>query len=539
MTRFFISVGSNTEAKDSNVDAAISRLKSSYPEGFIASPLYHTPSASGIGDDYANAVVIIQTNLSSEELNSALKIMEMEFGRKKNNKAEVALDLDIVIQDEKILRSKDFERNHFKIGYDTVISYLNDPRTISIKDFTYNLPESKIALHPLIERDKCKLLIGDAKGTLIEDRFYNLYKYIKPDSLLIYNNTRVINARLRFAKPSGAIIEIFCLEPETPKDYQVNFATTGTVRWKCFVGNSKRWKDGLLVLPITIGNRIVNLTAERIERLDKDSIIEFSWDDNNLSFAEIIEKAGEIPIPPYLNRSTEDSDQTDYQTVYSRIKGSVAAPTAGLHFTNDLLKELENSGIERREVTLHVGAGTFQPVQSETIGEHPMHSEFIVVDRALISELARTNSEVVAVGTTSVRTLESLYHIGCKVKSGVWTGVLEQWYPYEPNHPNYEVKEALSALAELLEKNGEDKLIASTKIIIAPGYNYKIVKRMITNFHQPSSTLLLLVSAMIGDKWREYYDYALSHDFRFLSYGDACLFSKDVISSRKLGRKES
>ncbi|MDE6396454.1 MAG: S-adenosylmethionine:tRNA ribosyltransferase-isomerase, partial [Muribaculaceae bacterium] len=342
--------------------------------------------------------------------------------------------------------------------------------------------------------------------------------------------TRVINARLRFRKESGAVIEIFCLEPVSPADYQMNFASTSPVRWKCFVGNSKRWKDGKLSMEVDLGDETVCFCAERISKNDGDSEIEFSWDNKTCSFASIIEKAGEIPIPPYLNRSTEESDLTDYQTIFSRIEGSVAAPTAGLHFTPEVLTRIDEKGITRREVTLHVGAGTFQPVKAPTIGDHAMHSEFIVVERTLIDELAENLRTVVAVGTTSVRTLESLYHIGCKIKTGTWTGVLDQWYPYSEDHPRISVRESLTALSHWLKERGETRLVASTMIIIAPGYEYQIVKRMVTNFHQPGSTLLLLVSAMIGDKWKEIYEHALSENYRFLSYGDACLFS--VTSSK-------
>ena len=353
-----------------------------------------------------------------------------------------------------------------------------------------------------------------------------------PDNaLLIYNNTRVINARLRFRKPTGGLIEIFCLEPASPSDYALNFASTGGCSWNCLVGNSKKWKDGALEGAVSLADgRTVCLTAKRTGRNDTESTIAFSWDDQGVSFSEIISAAGEIPIPPYLNRDTEASDSDDYQTVYSRVEGSVAAPTAGLHFTDKVLTEIDRRGIGRREVTLHVGAGTFRPVKAEHIGNHDMHSEFIVVGLGLIEELAAIaagrSKKIIAVGTTSVRTLESLYHIGCLIAEGTWQGELPQWYPYDDRHPRLSTAKALETLAEHLRDRGLTSLVASTRIIIAPGYDYRIVSGMITNFHQPQSTLLLLVSAFIGPEWRQVYDHALASDYRFLSYGDACLFLK-------------
>lgn len=395
-----------------------------------------------------------------------------------------------------------------------------NPQNINIEEYNYPLPDNRIAKHPLAERDKCMLLVCDSKSAIGDHRFNELPGLLPEKSLLIYNNTRVINARLRFRKESGALIEIFCLEPVTPVDYAVNFASGGKegVKWQCFVGNSKRWKTG--TLKGQVGDAI--LTAERIEKSGNASIISFTWT-GSLNFAEIIEQAGELPIPPYLNRATEESDATDYQTVFSRIDGSVAAPTAGLHFTPELLKAIDDAGMERRELTLHVGAGTFQPVKSEYIGEHEMHSEFISVDRRLIEELAETERPIIAVGTTSVRTLESLYHLGCRAAVGESVAELPQWYPYSESHPCLTRREALTALAKVC---GE-RLVASTRVIIAPGYDYKVVTGIITNFHQPKSTLLLLVSAFVGEKWHEIYDHALADErYRFLSYGDACLFLK-------------
>lgn len=392
-----------------------------------------------------------------------------------------------------------------------------NPQEINIDEYNYTLPDERIAKHPLQERDRCKLLVHRRDGVLEDHIFNELPSLLPSGSLLIYNNTRVINARLRFRKESGALIEIFCLEPVTPADYAVNFARTGAegVEWQCFVGNSKRWKEGQLTG--MVDNDI--LTAERVEKVGNTSIIRFTWT-GTMTFAEIIAAAGELPIPPYLNRATEKSDADDYQTVFSRIDGSVAAPTAGLHFTPELLQAVDNAGMHRRELTLHVGAGTFQPVKCEQIGDHEMHSEFISVDRRIIEELAETDRQVIAVGTTSVRTLESLYHLGCLAAQGKSITELPQWYPYASEHPRLSRRDALKALAGVC---GE-RLVTSTRVIIAPGYDYKVVDGIITNFHQPKSTLLLLVSAFIGPDWRTLYNHALANsDYRFLSYGDACL----------------
>lgn len=384
---------------------------------------------------------------------------------------------------------------------------------LKIDEFDYPLPDERIAKHPLAQRDQCKLLVCDGDGRLSSRVFQELPLLLPSDSLLIYNNTRVINARLRFRKGAegeGATIEVFCLEPYLPEDYALNFASEQECQWTCMIGNSKRWKEGILK------GECHGLTAERVSRDGASSVVRFRWD-GQVPFSQVIADAGEIPIPPYLNRNTEASDNHDYQTVYSRIDGSVAAPTAGLHFTPRVLADIDNRGIPRRELTLHVGAGTFAPVKSDTIGGHPMHSEFIAVPRKLIEELRDTPRRVVAVGTTSVRTLESLYHLGCHGGEE-----LPQWYPYSPKHPNLTVPEAMQ---RLLDRMSGDTFIASTRLMIAPGYKYRIVKGMVTNFHQPRSTLLLLVSAFLGDRdWRRVYDYALAGDYRFLSYGDSCLF---------------
>lgn len=407
---------------------------------------------------------------------------------------------------------------------------MNNPAEINIADYDYPLPDERIAKHPLRQRDLCKLLVRHGDGTLEERVFKDLPSLLPKRSVMVCNNTKVINARLRFRKGEsgdGALIEVFCLEPSSPADFAQSFASMEKCVWKCFVGNSKRWKSGVLKQSIALADgTTVLLTAERVGRTDNVSEIEFSWMSEQrdmVAFSEVIEAAGEIPIPPYLDRATEATDSTDYQTVFSCIEGSVAAPTAGLHFTPGLLAEIDAAGVERRELTLHVGAGTFQPVKSDTIGEHEMHSEFIAVALDLIRELAASQRPIVAVGTTSVRTLESMYHLGCRAAQGLDILQLPQWYPYVPNHPRLSRGEALSALADAVEASGATSLIASTKLMIAPGYDYKVVDAIITNFHQPRSTLLLLVSAFTGGDWRRFYDFALARDFRFLSYGDACL----------------
>lgn len=412
------------------------------------------------------------------------------------------------------------------------------PADLRIEEFDYPLPDEMIARHPIEPRDSCKLLLRDHDGHLSEHVFTDLPALLPQGSILIYNNTRVINARLRFRKASltphqeGAVIEIFCLEPVTPADYAQSFAATADCSWTCFVGNSKRWKDGILSMEVNAGDQSLTLSAERLSKAGNASIIRFSWDNPSVTFSQIISAVGEIPIPPYLNRATETSDSQDYQTVYSRVEGSVAAPTAGLHFTDRVLEEISNRGIPRRELTLHVGAGTFQPVKSETIGEHPMHAEFIAVPLSLLKEIRASlddsASRIIAVGTTSVRTLESLYHTGRLILAGKWEGEVPQWIPYqlletESTDTIPTPAQAIDAIISHLEKHNQTTLIASTRIIIAPGYEYRLVKGIITNFHQPKSTLLLLVSAFTGQDWRPLYDYALTHSFRFLSYGDATL----------------
>ncbi len=399
-----------------------------------------------------------------------------------------------------------------------------NPDDIRISDYDYTLPEGRIAKYPLAERDGSKLLIYN-KGVVSEDRFFSLPRYLPQGALMVFNNTKVIQARLHFRKSTGAQIEVFCLEPYVPHDYVLTFQSAGHCEWLCMIGNLKRWKDGCLVREVEVKGTMVTLCARRLEPHGTSHVVRFEWD-GGYSWADILEAVGELPIPPYLNRPTEASDLRTYQTVYSKIKGSVAAPTAGLHFTPSVLAAIDAAGIERDEVTLHVGAGTFRPVKSDTIAGHDMHSEFIVVKRSTIEKLLRHDCRAIAVGTTSVRTLESLYYIGRKIlcnpainEDGLHVG---QWEPYSSDS-ECGVADCLRAIIGWMDANHAEAIHTSTQIIIVPGYTYRIVERIVTNFHQPQSTLLLLVSAFVGDDWRRVYDYALSHDFRFLSYGDSSL----------------
>ena len=402
-------------------------------------------------------------------------------------------------------------------------------RNIRISDYNYPLPDHRIAKHPLAAREQCKLLCYKVGGEISEGHFYDVPAVLPEKAMLVYNNTRVINARLRFRKSTGSTIEIFCLEPVAPCDYQLIFQTTQSCTWLCLVGNSKRWKQGPLTQEIEVDGKTVTLEANRGERRGNSFEIEFSWN-GGVTFASILEGIGEIPIPPYLNRGTESTDSADYQTVYSHIDGSVAAPTAGLHFTDEVLAECDKRGITRRELTLHVGAGTFQPVKSENIGEHEMHHEFISVQRSLLVDLINAEGPVVAVGTTSVRTLESLYYVGQVLETNPDADeemlTVKQWMPYS-TPCEISTKKALQNVVDYLDRHHAEAYMGSTQLMIAPGFQYRIISGMITNFHQPQSTLLLLVSAFVGaDHWRAIYDYALDHDFRFLSYGDACFFQK-------------
>lgn len=426
-----------------------------------------------------------------------------------------------------------------------------DTKHIQIRDYDYPLPDERIAKFPLAERDHSKLLVYD-KGRISETQFRSLPSLLPEGALMVFNNTRVIQARLHFRKGAaqdGALIEIFLLEPADPIEYQENFASRGRCSWYCLVGNLKKWKEGKLTREFRTPNSEFKITAERKGAHGTSQLIEFEWSEG-LSFAEVIDVVGELPIPPYLNRKTQESDKTTYQTVYSKIMGSVAAPTAGLHFTQRVLDDIDARGIEREEVTLHVGAGTFRPVKSENIGGHDMHTEHIAVHRRTIERLLAHGGKAIAVGTTSVRTLESLYYMGVLAKAlsnsplkGEDTSLgasplrrglegsegqgesslhVPQWMPYEYDN-TLSTTEALEALLRYMDRRGEDVLHSTTQIIIAPGYRYHIVRQMITNFHQPQSTLLLLVGAFIGQDWHKVYDYALAHDFRFLSYGDSSL----------------
>ena len=398
-------------------------------------------------------------------------------------------------------------------------------QNIRIEDFNYPLPDERIAKFPLSKRDDSKLLVY-RKGEIEEHRFHELPKVLPADSLLVFNNTRVIQARLHFRKETGALIEVFCLEPLEPHEYSLSFQSTGSCSWLCLVGNLKKWKNGVLTQSVNIDGKTVNFRAERGLPHGNAHEVHFSWDDSDVTFATLLDHAGELPIPPYLNRETEESDKTTYQTVYSKIEGSVAAPTAGLHFTPEVLNKLKEKNIPTLELTLHVGAGTFKPVKSEEIEGHEMHTEYISVNRATIKKLIDHDGCAVAVGTTSVRTLESLYHIGVTLAENPDATEEElhvrQWQPYE-KYDQIPPVVALQKILGYLDRNGLEALHSSTQIIIAPGYQYKIVKAMVTNFHQPQSTLLLLVSAFVKGNWRTIYDYALSHDFRFLSYGDSSL----------------
>ena len=406
---------------------------------------------------------------------------------------------------------------------------------ILIEEYNYPLPDERIAKYPLAQRDQSKLLIY-RNGQVSEDRFYRVGEYLPADSLLIYNNTRVIQARLEFHKQSedgtqGARVEIFCLEPLEPHDYQLSLGSTDGCTWKCMIGNAKKWKTGALALPVVLpSGEEVRLLAEKGAQTGNTFAVNFSWEGASVSFAEILDAVGELPIPPYLNRKTEESDKTTYQTVYSRIKGSVAAPTAGLHFTDDVLDGLRQRGIQTAEVTLHVGAGTFQPVKVADANQHTMHTEIIAVPETTIQTIIENLGHIVAVGTTSMRTLESLYFLGVQLHDTLHstphtlhhTLSVTQFEPYEMAH-TLSTYEALQAIVEYLEQTGQDTLHAETQIMIKPGYVFHVVDQLITNFHQPKSTLLLLVSAFVGGDWHTIYDYALSHDFRFLSYGDSSI----------------
>ena len=416
-----------------------------------------------------------------------------------------------------------------------------ETKHIHISDYNYDLPDSRIAKFPVSPRDTSKLLVY-RHGEISDDIFYNLPKYLPEKSLMVFNNTKVIQARMHFRKETGALIEVFLMEPAAPTDYELMFQTRGECSWLCMVGNLKKWKEGSLVRTYDVAGTTINFKATmRRDIIDAKSggtnyWVDFAWDNPQVSFAEILDAVGELPIPPYLNRETQDSDKTTYQTVYSKIKGSVAAPTAGLHFTDKVLAAIDAAGVRREELTLHVGAGTFKPVKSEEIYGHTMHTEYVCVRRDTLQTLLDYDCCAIAVGTTSVRTLESLYYMGVKLEANPDAAEEDlhvcQWEPYEkadgtPVGGNLvdgiTPQKAISNIIAWLDKNNLKTLHSSTQIIIAPGYEYKIVKVLVTNFHQPQSTLLLLVSAFLKGDWHNVYDYALSHDFRFLSYGDSSI----------------
>ncbi len=402
---------------------------------------------------------------------------------------------------------------------------MEETKHIKISDYNYPLPDERIAKFPLPVRDQSKLLVY-RHGEVSETRFTSLPDYLEAGELMIFNNTKVIQARLHFCKETGALIEIFCLEPIQPNDYVLNFQQTSHAAWLCMIGNLKKWKEGSLHKEMNVKGHTITLTATRGECRGTSHWVDFTWDNPEITFADILEVFGELPIPPYLNRETQESDKETYQTVYSKIKGSVAAPTAGLHFTERVLQALRDKGVDLEEVTLHVGAGTFKPVKSEEIEGHEMHTEYISVNRQTIEKLIAHGGKAIAVGTTSVRTLESLYYIGVTIASHPDAGQEElhvrQWQPYE-THPTMTTVESLQQILDYMKRHELEALHTSTQIIIAPGYTYHIVQKMVTNFHQPQSTLLLLVSAFVKGNWRTIYDYALAHDFRFLSYGDSSL----------------
>ncbi|MDR2911401.1 MAG: S-adenosylmethionine:tRNA ribosyltransferase-isomerase [Bacteroidales bacterium] len=400
-------------------------------------------------------------------------------------------------------------------------------KNIEIADFTYNLPDSKIALYPLQNRSESKLLLWK-NGQIREEVFKNAASYLPENSILVFNNTRVINARLHFQKETGANIEIFCIEPVKPSEYELNFQETEKVTWKCMIGNAKKWKEGTLAKQVEIDGENIKLAANIISQNKNSFEIEFAWN-GGFTFSQIIEYAGVLPIPPYLNRKTEQSDQKTYQTLYAKIDGSVASPTAGLHFTGEIFGRLSEKNIKTQEITLHVGAGTFQPLKTSNVLEHTMHREKVIIPKQFIETLAETKRKIIAVGTTSVRSIESLYWLGVQIENNTFSEDFHQvmqWEPYQ-NTSNIPVQKALKNLVCFLDETGKNELQFSTQIIIIPGYEFKIVNGMFTNFHQPQSTLLLLIGAFIGNEWKKAYNFALANNFRFLSYGDSNLYLKE------------
>ncbi len=403
---------------------------------------------------------------------------------------------------------------------------LNIMKDIDIKNYDYRLPGEKIAKYPLEQRDRSQLLQYD-EGNISDHQFFELPDLLPKKTALYFNNTRVLYARLPFRKSTGAKIEVFCLEPHEPRDYAENLSQKPTCQWKCLVGNLKKWKSGKLVLD---GHEELGLKAEMIERTANYVLISFNWK-ADIAFADVLEKAGNVPIPPYLNRNSEDKDKTTYQTLYSRIDGSVAAPTAGLHFTPAVFDRLSTRKITRHEVTLHVGAGTFRPVDHDDVRQHEMHREFIHVGRDVIESLLDSDKQVYAVGTTTVRTLESLYWVGVQVfeqmPANEKSFTVKQWEPYGKENTISKEK-ALLKILEYLDLINSDYITARTQIIIVPGYRHRVVEGLLTNFHQPRSTLLLLLASFVGDDWKKMYKHALQNNYRFLSYGDSCLINHSL-----------
>lgn len=394
---------------------------------------------------------------------------------------------------------------------------------INIKDYNYELPDSRIAKYPLEERDQSKLL--EFRDSCITEHIFRDLPGLLPDNaIMVFNDTKVVPARLHFRRESGASIEVFCLEPHLPVEYNVNFASTGQCEWRCIVGNVKKWKGDVLRLDNPDGDEsvsLMNLRAELVERQGETSIVRFRWD-NGAAFSAVLEACGRIPIPPYLNRDTESIDSERYQTLYAKYRGSVAAPTAGLHFTDAVLEAIRSRGIDTETVCLHVGAGTFLPVKSDNVAEHRMHREPFSVSLDFLMKLRHGGHQVIAVGTTSVRTLESLYYVGVGIIEEGEAKDVDQWAPYAREY-DYSLEESLDAIIDYLKARGETSLRVGTRIIIVPGFRFRVVDVLVTNFHQPQSTLLLLISAFIGGEWKPVYEYALAHSFRFLSYGDSSL----------------
>jgi S-adenosylmethionine:tRNA ribosyltransferase-isomerase len=401
-------------------------------------------------------------------------------------------------------------------------------REINIDDYDYDLPKERIAQYPVRKRENSKLLLYN-KGIISQDIFSNIPEYLPDDALMVFNNTRVIRARILFRKESGAIIEVFCLEPQAPAEYELSFGSKRPVVWKCIIGNLKKWKTGCLITEFLFKGKHYKLSAEKVSSEVDAWRIRFSWNSEDISFGEVIKSVGHIPLPPYVKREDEEEDNIRYQTVYSSIKGSVAAPAAGLHFTNEVLDDIKSKGIRSVEITLHVGAGTFQPVKTNDISEHEMHCEHFFVSKEVIENILTSQGKIIAVGTTSVRTLETLFWMGVKTILNPSESdnelITDQWEPYRQD-VDISFQESLGSLLSMMMKKKISFLHGVTKIIIIPGYRFRVINGMLTNFHQPKSTLLLLVSAWVGTDWKKIYNFALENRFRFLSFGDSSLLLK-------------